>query len=161
MCYCDVIAAVLKDAWKCDFTITVYFKYFLFSQKGEVPFTSRSTCGQTQTPPTLLTRLSNQYPVGGYWMSYTVQGINSVQQTVKSPPLSHCIQEGGSLWVWKRIPQAVSFHSASAGAAETGFTVTWLQCAVDRLAVLGAIFHSHASFTSFFCLSLLAITTLL
>lgn len=97
MCYCDVIAAVLKDTWKCDFTITVYFKYFLFSQKGEVPFTSRSTRGQTQTPPTLLTRLSNQYPVGGYWLSYTVQGINSVQQTVKSPPLSHCIQEGGSL----------------------------------------------------------------
>lgn len=130
-----------------------------FLKKVKCP--SRSTCGQTQTPLTLLTHLSNQYPVGGYWMSYTVQGINSVQQTVKSPPLSHCIQEGGSLWVWKRIPQAVSFHSASARAAETGFTVTWLQCTVARLAVLGAIFHSRASFTSFFCLSLLAITTLL
>lgn len=88
----------------------------------------------------LYSHLSNQCPLLGSWLSYTARGINSVQQTVKSPPPSHSVQEGGSLWVWKRIPRAVSFRSASAGAAESGFFVTWWSCAVDWLPILGASF---------------------
>lgn len=42
--------------------------------------------------------------------------------------------------MWKRIPRAVSFRSASAGAAESGFFVTWSSCAVDWLSILGASF---------------------
>lgn len=93
----------------------------------------------------LYSHLSHQYPLLGCWLSYTARGINSVQQTVKSPlpsPPSHSVQEGGSLWVWKRIPRAVSFHSASAGVGILCHVVV-VRCSLAL--------HSW-SYLHFFCL---------
>lgn len=107
-------------------------------------FTSGSICDQTQTPP-LYSRSSHQYPVQGCWTCYTVQGINSVQQTVKSPLPPALSKRVGACECGKRIPRAVSFHPASAAAAETGSIVTWSPYALDHLSILGALFHFPAS----------------
>lgn len=83
--------------------IVVYFKIFHFPPK-------KVRCPLLLGPPVAKLRLrprcwshacQNQYPVGGgggdTGCPILCRVINSVQQTVKSPPLSHCIQEGGSL----------------------------------------------------------------
>lgn len=93
----------------------------------------------------LYSRSSHQHPVQGCWTCYTVQGINSVQQTVKSPLPPALSKRVGACECGKRIPQAVSFHPASAAAAETGSIVTWSLCALDQLSILGALFHFPAS----------------
>lgn len=108
-------------------------------------FTSVRSVTKPRLRP-LYSRPSHQYPVQGCWTCYTVQGINSVQQTVKSPPLPPPLSKRvGACECGKRIPRAVSFHSASVAAAETGSTVTWAPCALDQLSILGALFHFPAS----------------
>lgn len=68
-------------------------------------------------------------------MSYTVQGINSVQQTVKPPPPRECGKEYLGLFPFTLLELEL----------QTGFFVTWKSGAVDWFSLLGASFASLRS----------------
>lgn len=154
LCYCDVIAAVLKDTHESGtspslFTLSISF----FPKKGEAPFTSGSTCGQTQTPPTRCSHTcQNSVSCWGMLDVLYCAGLLIVCNRLWSLPLCPTVSKRVGACEWGKKNTSGCFLSRCLCRScrdGTHCHMVAVRCRC-RLAVLGAVFHSPASFTSFF-----------